>query len=90
MAANAETRESGCSREGCIMSWREALTERERMDEGKLTAARRTREVVRVTKLFCQMVVRKFGHTGANAVRFLGVRAALVNRYATSGEFLEW
>ena len=59
------------------------------MDEEELTAARRTREVVRVTKLFCQLTLRKFGHTGASVARFLGVTTSLVNRYAASDDLLE-
>ena len=41
------------------------VAEREGMDQEQMRAARRTRGVVRVTKLFCQLAVRKFGHTGS-------------------------
>ena len=61
------------------------VAEREGMDEEDLRGARRTREVVRVTRLFCQLAVRKYGHTGAAVARFLGVTTSLVNRYAASG-----
>jgi putative transposase len=64
--------------------------EREEMDMEKLRAGRRTREVVRVTKLFCQMAVRKFGYTGASVARLLGVTTSLVNRYAASSDLPEF
>ena len=62
--------------------------EREEIDEGALRKVRRGREVVRVTKVFCQLAVRKYGHTGASVARFLGVTTSLVNRYAASGDLL--
>jgi len=65
------------------------VAEREGMDEEDLRGARRAREVVRVTRLFCQLAVRKYGHTGAAVARFLGVTTSLVNRYAASGDLLE-
>jgi len=65
------------------------VAEREGMEEEELIAARRTRVGVKATKLFCQLAVRKFGHTGANVARLLGVTTSLVNRYAASGELLE-
>jgi REP element-mobilizing transposase RayT len=65
------------------------VAEREGMDKEKQAAGRRTREVVRVTKLFCQLAVRKFGYTGASVARLLGVTTSLVNRYAASGDLLE-
>ena len=57
--------------------------------EEKLKMERRTRGVVKVTKLICQLAVRKFGYTGADVARFLGVTTSLVNRYAASGELPE-
>ena len=65
------------------------VAEREGMDEEDLRGARRAREVVRVTRLFCQLAVRQYGHTGAAVARFLGVTTSLVNRYAASGDLLE-
>jgi len=65
------------------------VAEREGMDEEDLRGARRTRKVVRVTRLFCQLAVRKYGHTGAAVARFLGVTTSLVNRYAASDDLLE-
>src|SRR4030066_295966 len=65
------------------------VAEREGMDEEDLRGARRAREVVKVTRLFCQLAVRKYGHTGAAVARFLGVTTSLVNRYAASDDLLE-
>jgi len=63
--------------------------EREGLKEEELRKVRRAREIVRVTKLFCQLAVRNYGHTGASVARFLGVTTSLVNRYAASADFLE-
>jgi len=63
--------------------------EREGLDEKELRKGRRTREVVRVIKLFCQLAVSKYGHTGASVARFLGVTTSLVNRYVASGGLLK-
>ncbi len=63
--------------------------EREGLDERSLRMVRRSREIVRVIKLFCQLAVRKYGHTGASVARFLGVTTSLVNRYAASGDSFE-
>jgi hypothetical protein len=52
--------------------------------EEQLRLERRTRDVVKVTKLICQLAVRKFGYTGANVARFLGVTTSLVNGDAAS------
>jgi len=65
------------------------VAEREGTDKDELRAPRRTRGVVRVIKLFCQVAVRKYGHSGASVARFLGVTTSLVNRYAASGDLLE-
>ena len=65
------------------------VAERQGLTEEKLKGERRTREVVKVTKLICQMAVRKFGYTGASVARFLGVTTSLVNRYAASEELPE-
>jgi hypothetical protein len=65
------------------------VAKRQGIGEEKLKVERRTREVVKVTKLICQLAVRKFGYTGASVARFLGVTTSLVNRYAASGELPE-
>jgi hypothetical protein len=65
------------------------VAEREGMGQGELIGARRTRVAVKATRLFCQLAVRRFGYTGANVARLLGVTTSLVNRYAALGELLE-
>ena len=65
------------------------VAERQGVGEEKLKVERRTRNVVKVTKLICQLAVRKFGYTGVSVARFLGVTSSLVNRYAVSGELPE-
>ena len=65
------------------------VAERQGVAEEKLKLERRTRDVVKVTKLICQLAVRKFGYTGASVARFLGVTTSLVNRYAASRELSE-
>ena len=65
------------------------VAERQGVAEEKLKLERRTRDVVKVTKLICQLAVRKFGYTGASVARFLGVTTSLVNRYAASEELPE-
>jgi len=57
---------------------------REGLDEEELKKVRRGRKVSAAIKVFCQMAVKKYGHTGANVARFLGVTTSLVNRYAAS------
>ena len=65
------------------------VAEEEGMEEKELRGPRRAREVVRVTRRFCQLAVREYGHTGAAVARFLGVTTSLVNWYAASGDLLE-
>jgi putative transposase len=50
----------------------------------ELKKVRRERKVSAAIKVFCQMAVKKYGHTGASVARFLGVTTSLVNRYAAS------
>ena len=64
------------------------VAEKEGMKEEDLRAPRRRREVVGVVKLFCQLVVRRYGYTEASVARFLGFTTSLVNRYAASGDLL--
>jgi len=61
------------------------VARREGLDEEELKRVRRRREVSAAIKLFCQLAVTQYGHTGASVARFLGVTTSLVNRYATSG-----
>jgi hypothetical protein len=65
------------------------VAKRQGIGEEELKGVRRTRGVVKVVKLFCQLAVVKFGYTGASVARFLGVTTSLVNRYAACGELSE-
>ena len=67
------------------------VSRREGLQEEELKEVRRRREVSTAIKVFCQLAVRKHGHTGASVARFLGVTTSLVNRYAasSSGDSLE-
>ena len=57
---------------------------REGLDEEELKKVRRRREVSAAIKVFCQLAVKKYGHSGASVARFLGATTSLVNRYAAS------
>ena len=59
------------------------VSRREGLDEEELKRVRRRREVSTAIKGFCQLAVKKYGHTGASIARFLGVTTSLVNRYAS-------
>jgi putative transposase len=67
------------------------VVRREGLDEEELKKVRRRREVSAAIKVFCQLAVQKYRHTGASVARFLGVTTSLVNRYAASnsGDSLE-
>ena len=67
------------------------VARREGLDEEELKKVRRKRKVSVAIKVFCQLAVQKYRHTGASVARFLGVTTSLVNRYATSnsGDSLE-
>ena len=58
------------------------VAEKNDLGEEEVRSLRRTRKVVRVTKLFCHLAVRKFGDTGASVARFFGMTTSLANRYA--------
>ena len=40
-------------------------------------------------RIFCQIVVRKMGYSGADVARFLGINTSAVNRLAISDELPE-
>lgn len=65
------------------------LVATEGIPEGALRSGVRTREVVRVRRLFCQLAVRGMGYSGAEVARFLGVTTSAVNRLAVSEELPE-
>jgi REP element-mobilizing transposase RayT len=54
--------------------------------EDVLRSGSRQRAVVQIRRLFCQVAVKKLGHSGAAVARFLGVTTAAVNRLAASAE----
>jgi hypothetical protein len=60
------------------------VARREGLAEEELKGVRRRRVVSAAIKIFCQLAVKKYGHTGASVSRFLGVTTSLVNRYAAS------
>jgi REP element-mobilizing transposase RayT len=60
------------------------VARREGLGEEELRQVRRKREVSAAIKVFCQVAVQKYRHTGASVARFLGVTTSLVNRYAAS------
>ena len=62
---------------------------KEGVAEGALRSGRRTRELVRARRLFCQLAVRAMGYSGAEVARFLGVTTSAVNRLAVSEELPE-
>jgi putative transposase len=61
------------------------VARREGLDEEELKRVTRRKAVSAALKLFCQLAVKQYGHTGASVARFLGVTTSLVNRYANSG-----
>lgn len=65
------------------------IVAKEGVAEGELRSGVRTREVVRIRRLFCQLAVRGMGYSGAEVARFLGVTASAVNRLAVSPELPE-
>jgi hypothetical protein len=67
------------------------VARREGLDEEELKKVRRRRGVSAAIKVFCQLAVQQYRHTGASVARFLGVTTSLVNRYAasSSGDSLE-
>jgi hypothetical protein len=56
------------------------------MKEGDLQSGDRRRGVVRARRLFCQLVVRGMGYSGAEVGRYLGATTSAVNRLAVSEE----
>jgi hypothetical protein len=58
----------------------------EGIEELELRSGMRTRKVVRVRRMFCQLAIGKMGYPGAEVARYLGVTTSSVNRLAVSGE----
>jgi hypothetical protein len=57
--------------------------------EADVRAGSRQAAVVHARRLFCQLAVRKLGHSGAAVARFLGATTSAVNRLAASAELPE-
>jgi hypothetical protein len=62
------------------------LCAREGVAVADLHAGLRSRRVVHVRRLFCEVAVRGMGHSGAAVARFLGVTPSAVNRLVASEE----
>jgi len=58
----------------------------ERVAAADLHAGLRSRRVVYVRRLFCQVAVRGMGYSGAAVARFLGITTSAVNRLVASEE----
>jgi len=61
----------------------------EGITESELRSGGRKSHVSRVRKIFCQVAVKKMGHSGAEVARFLGVTTSAVNRAANSEEIAD-
>jgi putative transposase len=62
------------------------LCAREGVAVADLHASLRSRRVVHLRRLFCQVAVRGMGYSGAAVARFLGVTTSAVNRLVASEE----
>ena len=54
----------------------------EGINEKALQSGKKSREIVRVRRLFCQLAVKRLGFSGAEAARYLGITSSAVNRMA--------
>ena len=59
------------------------------IDPSELMNGSRKKAVVKAHKLFCQVMIKKAGCSGAEAARFLGVTTSAVNRLAGGEELSE-
>ena len=59
------------------------------IDEAVLRSGTRKRQVVKSRRIFCQIAVKKMGHSGADVARFLGINTSAVNRLSVSDELIE-
>jgi REP element-mobilizing transposase RayT len=62
------------------------ICKRQQIEESELCSGLRKRRVVKARRLFCQIAVKRIGHSGAEVDRFLGVTTSAVNRLAVSEE----
>ncbi len=58
-------------------------------EEADLRSGIRSKKVSKARRLFCQLAVRKMGHSGADVARFLGVTTSAVSRLANSADLPE-
>jgi REP element-mobilizing transposase RayT len=61
----------------------------EEIDASAIISGVRKRNVVRASKLFCQIAVCKMGYSGAEVARFLRISTSAVNRLASLDELPE-
>ena len=59
------------------------------IDPFELISGSRKKAVVKARKLFCQVMIKKAGCSGAEVARFLGVTTSAVNRLAEGEELSE-
>jgi hypothetical protein len=60
------------------------ISRKQGVEKEELLAGCRKKEVVKARKLFCQMMVKKVGYSGAEVARFLGLTTSAVNRLANA------
>ena len=72
-----------------LATWERTLRTGEGVAAVDLHAGLRSRRVVYVRRLFCQVAARGMGYSGAAAVRFVGVTTSAVNRLVASEELRE-
>jgi len=72
-----------------LKEFAERITKLQGINKDALMTGCRSQEVARARKIFCQVVVKKAGYSGAEAARFLGVSTSAVNRLANEDELPE-
>ena len=65
------------------------IAEMQVIEKAELISGSRKKEVVKGRKLFCQVMVKNFGYSGAEVARYLGITTSAVNRLASAYEFPE-
>ncbi len=63
-----------------------AVASAEGLEKSELRSGSRRKIAVRARRIMCQLAVRKWGYSGAEVARFLGVTTSAVNRLAASDE----
>jgi len=63
------------------------IAEGEGVTEEELRSGGRTRRISKARRVFCQVALKKMGHSGADVARFLGVTTSAVFRAAGREEF---